>query len=104
MEIANYGEVDATFKTKESHDCSMVFQIAGVERVLVGCTPLAEAGNEVTLRKADGDIRHVATGKSIGLERAGGVCALAMHFLVIESSAAASPATSPPKHRCGRET
>ena len=80
--IRNYGQTTGKFLSREGHACEMVFQIADVERVLVGVTPLAQMGNEVTLRANDGEIRHIASGRTISLTRKGGVYIMNMYFLV----------------------
>ena len=80
--IRNLGQTAAEFRTNEGHSCGLLFQIAEVERVLVGVTPLTEAGHEVRLRQHDGEIVHVAAGKTIALTRSGGVYQMAMYFLV----------------------
>ena len=60
----------------------MVFQVADVERILIGVTPLTRAGNDVHLRAEDGEIVHRRSGRKIGLVREGGVYVMLMHFLV----------------------
>ena len=80
--IRNYGQTTGKFLSREGHACEMVFQIADVQKVLVGVTPLAQMGNEVTLRANDGEIRHIASGRTISLTRKGGVYTMNMYFLV----------------------
>ena len=83
--IRNHGQTSAEFKTQEGHMCELLFQIADVERVLLGVTPLTSCGHEVRLRKEDGEIYHPASGRSLALSRDGGVYHLAMYFLVRDS-------------------
>ena len=80
--IRNFGQTEAEFRTEEGHMCKLLFQIADVERVLIGVTPLTASGHEVRLGKEGGEILHVATGKTINLKRRGGVFHLPMYFLV----------------------
>ena len=80
--IRNHGQVPARFVSSEGHSCEMVFQIADVERILIGATPLTRMGNEFHLREEDGDIVHAETGRRIHLLRKGGVYVMLMHFLV----------------------
>ena len=60
----------------------MTFQIADVNRILIGVTPLTKAGNDIFLREEDGEIVHRKSGKKINLVREGGVYVMPMHFLV----------------------
>ena len=60
----------------------MTFQVADVDRILIGATPLTKAGNKVTLRADDGEILHKETGRKIDLIREGGVYIMMMYFLV----------------------
>ena len=80
--IANFGQTRADFRTKEGHNCQLLFQVADVERVLVGVTPLTESGHEVKLGKFGGEILHVSSGRRIALQRRGGVYHLSMYFLI----------------------
>ena len=80
--IRNFGETKADFRTEEGHVCSLTFQIADVERVLIGVTPLTSSGHEVRLGEGGGEILHVASGRKIALRRKGGVFHLPMYFLV----------------------
>ena len=80
--IANFGQTQAKFRTGEGHHCELLFQVADVERVLIGVTPLTESGHEVTLGKFGGEILHVDSGRRIALQRRGGVYSLSMFFLV----------------------
>ena len=88
--IKNFGQTEAEFKTEEGHICKLLFQVADVERVLVGVTPLTQSGHEVTLGKDKGEILHVSSGRRISLPRRGGVYHLPMYFLVSDGAAPAS--------------
>ena len=46
--IKNHGQTAAEFRTSKGHACGLLFQIADVERVLIGVAPLAEAGHGST--------------------------------------------------------
>ena len=87
--IANFGQTKADFRTGEGHHCQLLFQVADVERVLIGVTPLTESGHMVKLGKDGGEIMHVATGRRIALQRRGGVYHLPMFFLVPNEGPAA---------------
>ena len=100
--IQNHGQTAAEFRTSEGHSCGLVFQVADVERVLIGVTPLAEAGHEVRLRKHDGEIVHTASGKRISLTRRGGVYQMAMFFLVKDAPGDPPPAVASGFARPGR--
>ena len=86
-QIRNHGQTTARFLSGEGHPCEMVFQVADVERILIGVTPLTRMGNEVNLRENDGEVRHIASGRTINLVRKGGVYVMPMHFLVDDPSA-----------------
>ena len=45
--IPNLGQQLASFKTPEGHGCSLRFQIAGVERLLISVSQLARTGHRV---------------------------------------------------------
>lgn len=90
--IANFGQTEAAFRTGEGHNCKLLFQVADVERVLIGVTPLTESGHEVRLGKHGGEILHVDSGKRIALQRRGGVYHLSMFFLVPDGMSSAAPA------------
>jgi hypothetical protein len=72
-EIQNLGEQDALWESDEGIHCKMVVQISEVDRVLLAATELADNGFEVILRKRDGIIKNLRTGKTIKLLRKGGV-------------------------------
>ena len=72
-EIPNFGEQDALWESDEGINCKMVIQLSEVDRVLLVATELADNGFEVILRKRDGLIKNLRTGKTIKLLRKGGV-------------------------------
>ena len=80
--IKNHGQVPAKFMSGEGHVCEMTFQVADVDRILVGVTPLTKSGNDVMLRDEDGEIIHRESGRRIHLVREGGVYVMMMYFLV----------------------
>ena len=91
--IPNLGQQKVLFRPSEGHTCGMPFQVAEVERPLIAVSQLAAAGNEVTLDKNDGVIRCKGTGRTIKLERKGGVYILRMWV----ASSGASDFTRPGK-------
>ena len=92
--IRNHGQTDAAFMTSEGEKARLVFQIADVERVLIGATPLTAAGHEVQLRDESGAIVHRESGRSIALTRKGGVFILSMYFLVKDDGSPADSASA----------
>ena len=76
--IPNLGQLKVSFQTAEGHRCGMPFQVAEVEKPLIAVSQLAAAGNTVTLEKDSGTIRHNITGKTIKLDRRGGVYTMKM--------------------------
>jgi hypothetical protein len=76
--IKNLGEIDVPFATAEGHKCKIPFQIASVEQPLLSVSHLTSAGNMVQLGDAAGKIVNVQTGRSIALERRGGVYIMKM--------------------------
>lgn len=70
-EIPNLGEQDALWESDEGSHCKMVIQLSDVDRVLLSGTELADNGFEVILRKRDGFIKNLHTGKTIKLIRKG---------------------------------
>ena len=95
--IANFGQTEATFRTGDGHSCKLLFQVADVERVLVGVSPLTQSGHEVKMGKDGGEILHVASGRTIALQRRGGVFYLPMYFLTPEGESGASLASDFPR-------
>jgi hypothetical protein len=76
--IKNLGQVLVSFSTAEGHKCGIPFQVAEVEQPLLSVAHLTAAGNRVELGHADGKVVNTLTGKSIALERRGGVYILRM--------------------------
>ncbi len=66
------------FATAEGDRCAIPFQVAEVEQPLLSVAHLTSAGNRVELNHADGRIVNIATGRSMHLERRGGVYILRM--------------------------
>ncbi len=76
--IKNLGVVGVPFATVEGHRCSIPFQVAEVEQPLLSVAHLTSAGNRVELGHAEGRVVSLSTGRSIALERRGGVYILKM--------------------------
>jgi hypothetical protein len=76
--IKNMGEIDVPFATAEGHRCRIPFQVAGVEQPLLSVSHLTSAGNMVQLRDTDGTVVNIKTGRSIALERRGGIYIMKM--------------------------
>ena len=76
--IKNLGQVSVPFGTAEGHKCSMPFQVAEVEQALLSVAHLTQSGNRVELGHAAGRIVNLKTGKTMALERRGGVYILKM--------------------------
>ena len=66
------------FRTNEGHKCHIPFQVAEVEQPLLSVAHLAAAGNRVELGEKDGRIVNFSTGRTIALEKRGGVYLLKM--------------------------
>ena len=73
--IPNLGQQRATFRTAEGQRCSLMFQVAGVERPLASVSQLAKTGHRVEFGAAEGAIVNQKTGRKIRLQRVGGVFA-----------------------------
>jgi hypothetical protein len=86
--IKNLGQVNVPFATAEGHRCQIPFQVAEVEQPLLSVAHLTSAGNLVELGHASGLVKNIATGRTIALERRGGVYILKMF---IPDPAAALP-------------
>jgi hypothetical protein len=86
--IKNLGQVSVPFATAEGHRCQIPFQVAEVEQPLLSVAHLTSAGNLVELGHASGLVKNIATGRTIALERRGGVYILKMF---IPDPAAALP-------------
>ena len=91
--IANLGQVAVRFSTAEGDRCAIPFQVASVDQPLLSVAHLTAAGNRVELGHADGRIVNTISGRSIALERRGGVYIMKM-FL-------ADPAAAAPFRRQG---
>jgi hypothetical protein len=76
--IKNLGQVQVPFCTAEGHKCQIPFQVAEVEQPLLSVTHLTAAGNRVELGHTDGRVVNLTTGRSIALERRGGVYIMKM--------------------------
>jgi hypothetical protein len=76
--IKNLGQVDVPFATVEGHRCKIPFQVAEVEQPLLSVAHLTSAGNVVELGHTAGCVKNLSTGRSIALERRGGVYILKM--------------------------
>ena len=76
--IKNLGQIDVPFATAEGHRCKMALQVAEVEQPLLSVSQLTSAGNFVQLGDSDGKVVNLITGRSIGLERRGGVYIMRM--------------------------
>jgi hypothetical protein len=78
--IKNLGQMDVPFGTTEGHRCRIPFQVADVEQPLLSVAHLTSAGNKVELGHTDGRVINTTTGRSIALERRGGVYILKMYI------------------------
>ena len=96
-EIPNLGEQDALWESDEGIHCKMVIQLSDVDRILLAGTELADNGFEIVLRKRDGFIKNLRTGKTIRLIRKGGVYIVRM-WVKIPTKA---PSVVPPFRRQG---
>jgi len=76
--IKNLGQVQVAFGTTEGHKCQIPFQVAEVEQPLLSVAHLTAAGNRVELGATDGRIINISTGRTIALEKRGGVYLLKM--------------------------
>ena len=70
--ICNLGQLDVRFATDEGVHTGLTFQVANIERPLIAGTHVTAAGNEVTLREAEGVIKNLKTGRQIKLHKRGG--------------------------------
>ena len=80
--IPNLGQHRTAFYTPEGQRCSLMFQVAGVERPLVSVSQLVKTGHRVEFGTAEGAIVNLKTGRKICLQRVGGVYMLRMRFRV----------------------
>ena len=76
--IENLGQTHVPFSTTEGHRCKIPFQVADVEQPLISVAHLTAAGNRVELGEKDGRVVNLHTGRTIGLERRGGVYIMRM--------------------------
>ncbi len=76
--IKNLGQIAVRFATAEGDKCSIPFQVAEVDQPLLSVARLTAAGNRVELGHADGRIVNTTSGRSIALERRGGVYIMKM--------------------------
>jgi hypothetical protein len=77
--IANLGQIAVRFRTSEGDRCAIPFQVAAVDQPLLSVAHLAAAGNRVELGHESGRVVNLASGKTIALERRGGVYIMKMH-------------------------
>jgi hypothetical protein len=78
--IANLGQIAVRFRTAEGDRCAIPFQVAAVDQPLLSVAHLAAAGNRVELGHESGRVVNLATGKTIALERRGGVYIMRMYL------------------------
>ena len=76
--IVNEGQQSVQFTSDEGHRCGMTWQIADVERPLIAVSHLSAAGNKVVFTKTGGELVNIASGKTIRIQRKGGVYVLRM--------------------------
>jgi hypothetical protein len=76
--IKNLGQLEVPFATAEGHRCKIPFQVAEVEQPLMSVSDLTSAGNLVQLGDTDGNVVNLQTGRTIALERRGGVYIMKM--------------------------
>ncbi len=78
--IANLGQIAVRFRTSEGDRCAIPFQVAAVDQPLLSVAHLAAAGNRVELGHESGRVVNLASGKTIALERRGGVYIMRMYL------------------------
>jgi hypothetical protein len=83
--IKNLGQVQVAFSTNEGHKCQIPFQVAEVEQPLLSFAHLTAAGNKVELGAHDGRIINLSTGRTIALEKRGGVYLLKMFVADVQA-------------------
>ncbi len=76
--IKNLGQIAVKFCTAEGDRGSIPFQVASVDQPLLSVAHLASAGNRVELGHASGRVVNLKTGRTIALERRGGVYIMKM--------------------------
>ncbi len=77
--IKNLGQVAVKFTTAEGDTCNIPFQVAEVDQPLLSVAHLTGAGNRVELGHASGRVVNLKTGRTIALERRGGVYIMRMY-------------------------
>ena len=77
-EVPNLGEMPVNMVTREGHLCDMTWQVADIKKPLLAVAALTKTGHEVRFRKADGEIVHTATGKTIHFQKKGGLYVLTL--------------------------
>ncbi len=70
--------MDVPFTTLEGHKCKIPFQVAEVEQPLLSVAHLTSAGNVVQLGDTAGSVVSLSTGRTIALQRRGGVYIMKM--------------------------
>ncbi len=78
--IKNLGQVAVKFCTAEGDTCNIPFQVAEVDQPLLSVAHLTGAGNRVELGHASGRVVNLKTGRTIALERRGGVYIMRMYL------------------------
>ncbi len=78
--IKNLGQVAVKFSTAEGDTCNIPFQVAEVDQPLLSVAHLTGAGNRVELGHANGRVVNLKTGRTIALERRGGVYIMRMYI------------------------
>ena len=76
--IVNHGQMNVAFTSDEGAKCGLRWQIADVERPLIAVSYLTAARNEVIFEKDGGWVKHKETGRSIRIQRKGGVYVMRM--------------------------
>ena len=93
--IPNLVQTVVHFSDEAGWFCGLPFQVAAVERPLIGVSRLAAAGHEVRFSGESGSILHVATGRPLPLTRKGGVYVLEMRLPQPASAGVAQPFARP---------
>jgi hypothetical protein len=78
--IKNLGQVAVKFSTAEGDTCNIPFQVAEVDQPLLSVAHLTGAGNRVELGHTNGRVVNLKTGRTIALERRGGVYIMRMYL------------------------
>ena len=77
-ELPNLGEIQLPFRTKEGHQCGVVFQVCDVSRPLLSVTALTAKGNSVAFNDQGGVIIG-KDGKRMTFKKESGVYVLEMY-------------------------